>query len=362
MLRPALLGAALSGSLPLSVADCRWRLRSAAAARNILLNLLLLTLLTMVYYITQRLSWSHVTSAIDVYVIVLGLDQLLRWVGSVLWAWANARKLETLFNAFAEYEKAFGEERFKATVRYVCCFVACLVVSFVFMGVVVVMTEVQRGYSAWLLSAHVVSSIGAYGGFVFWIIIFNGVCRGLTEMFHGVTERLREATERSDVLQLRSIVYQHGRMSELCGTVCGTFGGFIAASMYVLILEVSLSVYFGVRPTEEDQSIPLALRVLRRVLTPSSLILLTLTTNAGHGCQRESSRATHLLQGHLRNELCTNPTPEAAARRAELVELYRSTRRSDCAYEHGRLLHARSAVFRAESQGFSDSHHRRRPV
>ena len=320
VLRPALLGAAWSGSLPLSVQDGRWRLQSPATKLTILLNVLLLGLLAT-SYTRGPPDWSHIDSAFDVYFIWLSLDQVVRCVGAVLWSWRNAGKLDALFTAIEDYERTFGKEPMLATAKYVRWFVAYQVIAFFFFDTITVLKGLHAGDPAWFIAVQVMSANGSYGCFVFWVVIFNGICWGLAEMLRGVTERIRKTAENDNVTLLRNLVHQHSRISELCDLVCHTFGGAVALSMYMLILEASLSLYFGLRPTDavsEDIA-----RTLNRLLSPSTLVLLKLMTNAGHDCQIESCRAAELLQRHLRSQVCIHPTPEAAQRKAELADLHR---------------------------------------
>ena len=320
VLRPALLGAAWSGSLPLSVRDGRWRLQSSATKLTILLNILLLSLLTTTY-VRDPPDWSHIDSAFDVYFIVLSLDQFVRCVSAVAWSWRNAGKLDALFAAFEDYERSFGKEPMTATAKYVRWFVAYQVIAFLFFDAITVLIGLHVGHPAWFIAIQAVSSTGSYESFIFWIVIFNGICCGLAEKFRGVTERIRKAAENDNVSLLRNLVHQHSRISELCDKVCHTFGTAVAVGMYMLILEASLSVYFGLRPTDEaTEDISLT---LNRLLSPSSLVLLKLMTNVGHGCQVESRCAAELLQSRLRSQVYVHPTPEAAQRKAELVDLHR---------------------------------------
>ena len=275
-----------------------------------------------VVYIAQPPAFGSITSALDVYVIVLNVDQLVRWLGSVTWAWVSAGRLDALFAAWRDYERLFGAEPLPKTCRYLGCFVAYQVISFVYVGAVTVAASVEKGVDWRLAAVRVASPTAAYGGFVFWLILFASMCRGLAEVFGLITERLREAAERGDLHHLRRLAHQHSRVAALADELCRTFGGFVAVGMYMLILEVSLSVYFGMRPGQEaGGSGSPALRALQRLLTPSSLILLKLMTNAGHGCQRESRRAAEEMHQKLRNRLAGDGG-ESAAVRAELLEIY----------------------------------------
>ncbi|KAF0297893.1 hypothetical protein FJT64_004755 [Amphibalanus amphitrite] len=323
LLRPVLVCSSLCGSLPISVSDYRWRFVSFSTVRNALLDVLVLSLL-MVQFTVQPPQFSSITSAMSVYYIFLSLVVLVRWMGTVLWAWLSVQRLSSMFAACLDYERAFGVEPLLHTARYVRLFVAYQVLSFVYIIAVNTAAQVENSSVWWLVVINTITSLAACGGFVFWIILFACLCRGLTEMFSRVTERLQEAVERQDVQQMRKLVHQHSRISDLAGELCRTFGGFVAVSMYLLIVEVSLSVYFGVRPGKQlGEAGSLTLRVMMRMLTPSSLILLKVMTNTGEACRRESRRAAGILKDQLKCRLAKDLPGEGSAVREELWELHR---------------------------------------
>ena len=295
-LRPALLCAASLGLLPLSVSGLSWRLLSRPAARCALLSALVLALLVTEMAYKPRRSWLPATAA-DVYNLTRRLHGPILWAGVSLWTWLRAPRLEAFFIACREHEQLFGALDLRATARYVRRFVLGTLAMIAFC--VLIMVLLLSGLPSWLEAVTLTYNVSVYGGVIFWLVIFAGSCRGLEEAFLAVNDRLQTALQKENVPQLRRLVVQHGQLSQLAELLCGTFGGLIASYLYMLLLDVTLSIYMNARAFTVPTGGSLVVMLLQKLITPLPLTLLKLVTSAGHDLSRQSERTAGLLQRHL---------------------------------------------------------------
>ena len=294
-LRPALLGATVSGMLPVSWSDGSWKLCSVAAVRSALISALLLALYLLIGI--TRPGVLRVSSAAEVFTVIRFAQAPLRWAGMLVWLWANAPQLEAYTQAWRRYEESFGAVDLRPTVRYVrryAFFVGPLLLSFPF-----AITRDYAEYPGWLQAAMIVSICGIYGGICFWTIILDGACSSFADAFSEIDSRMQVALRKGNVPQLRRLTRQHGHLSRLSRMFCRTFGGIVAFNIYTTLLDISLGMYMNIRPSNPEQGGSLVRITIERLFSPVRLLLLKLTTTAGQQVIQQSQQAAELLRDHM---------------------------------------------------------------
>ena len=223
----------------------------------------------------------------------------LRWGGMVLWVWSHARKMGIFFEACANYENSFGTVVLPSTTRYVRFYAISILLVTAFY--IYHMLTYFGSHPVWLQVALITGMCGMTGGGYAWLAILDGMCLSLADAFHEVNQRLPRALRKDNVPQLRRLTRQHGCLSQLAGMLCATFGSLLTIWVYTMVLDLSLSIYTNARSGSERAGDvgSLVRAYMERLLSLLPVVLLKLTTNAGHRVRHESARASELLQGHL---------------------------------------------------------------
>ena len=328
-MRPAVLGAAALGMVPFRVSappSPGWW-RSQATAHSALVTVLVLALLVASLVQSAAVDSWQPSSVAGVLLLARRIHGPLLWAGAVVWAWRRPTQLQAFFTACRQHEAQFGALDLRSSARYVRRFVAALLLVLVFCVVLVLVTV--SGAPAWLQLVSVMPLVSVYGGVIFWVAVFIGCCWCLQEALGALDGHLQTALDGSlgpaaggagaaligggtELRQLRLLVRRHGELSRLVELLSDTFGGFISFYLYMLMLDVALSVYLNLRPFSAPLPSSLGMLLLHSLLTPLPLILLKLATNAGQGLGRQTRRAAGLLRRRL---------PSAEPELAELLHL-----------------------------------------
>ena len=264
--------------------------------RSALVSALILALF-LACLISEPSTMVAFSSAFYVFITLRFLIYPLRWAGMLLWVWSHAQNMATYFISCAEYEERFGPVQLRPAARYVrnyTIFMIPMTVLSIF-HVFLYFTE----QPLWFQLAINISFCGIGGGPCFWLSILDGMSLSLAEAFRQISERLSPALASGDVPQLRLLVRQHGHVSRLAGMFCHTFGGLLTICVYTMVLDVSLAIYIAARLAQAPDVSLVVSVVVERLASLSPIVMLKLTSTAGHKLSRESQRPAELVRGHM---------------------------------------------------------------
>ncbi|KAF0302586.1 hypothetical protein FJT64_025317 [Amphibalanus amphitrite] len=149
-----------------------------------------------------------------------------------------------------------------------------------------------------------------------WVGIFIWVWKNASRLesflaaFLHLEVPLQTALLKGNVPQLRRLARQHGHITRLAGVFCGTFGGMLAAYVYITLIEFSASIYMNIQLTQPLGPQGLVELIFARLMAPLPVVLLHLTTNAGYQATAHSQRAADRVREHLLTNSATREDTE----------------------------------------------------